>query len=88
MSYCNLLSYICEDLPPNVQLYKRVISVVNGLSKSTNLITSLCYRLVVNGSAYSVTNTISIIISISCVNGSDVCTINKTRLILHVLMTV
>jgi len=29
--YCNLLPYICDDIPPNFQSYKRVISFVTGL---------------------------------------------------------
>jgi len=66
-------------MPPNFQLYKRVISYVNGLLKFTNVITSLCYRLVVNdGIDSSVTNTISILPSMWCVPRSYVCTINKT----------
>ena len=28
---CNLLPYICDDMPPNIQIYKRVISFVNDL---------------------------------------------------------
>ena len=28
-THCNFLSYICDDIPPNIQLYKCVISFVN-----------------------------------------------------------
>ena len=76
-THCNLLPYICDDIPPNIQLYRRVISFVNGLSKSKNVVTSLCYRLIVNGSGSSVSNTISVLSSMWCVPRSYVCTINK-----------
>ena len=52
-------------------LYKR------GISKSTNVITSLCYQLDINDSGSSVNNTISILSSLWCVPQSYVCTINK-----------
>ena len=64
-------------MPPNVQLYNRVISFVNGLSKSTNAIISLYHRLVVNCSGSSVNNTKPILSSICCVPGSYGSNINK-----------
>jgi len=60
-THCNLLPNICSDIPPNVRLYKRVISFVVSLSKSTNVITSICYRLVANDNGSSVSKTISIL---------------------------
>ena len=76
-THCNLLPYICDDIPPNIQLYQRVISFVNGLSKSRNVVTSLCYRLIVNGSGSSVSNTISVLSSMWCVPRSNVSNIKK-----------
>ncbi len=62
-THCNLLPYICQDLPPNIQLYRRAISFVKGLSVSNNSITYMCYRLVMLGSCSAVSNTISVISS-------------------------
>jgi len=81
-THCNLIPHIYDDIPPNLQLYKRVISFVNGLSKSTNVITSLCYRLDVNGSGSSVSNTILILSSIWYELSTKILT-----LYLHALMT-
>jgi len=50
---------------------------INGLSKSTNVITSFCYRLVVNGSDSFVSNKIPIVSSMWYVPRSYVCIINK-----------
>ena len=61
----------------NIQLYKCVISFVNGLSKYPKIIASLCYRLVVNGSVFSVSIKISILSTMRCVPWSRVCTTNK-----------
>jgi len=76
-THCNLLSYNCDDIPPNFQLYKRIISFINWLSKSINVITSLCYRLVVSVSGASISNTISTLSSMWYVPRSYVCTVNK-----------
>ena len=65
-THCNLLPYICDDIPPNIQLYQRVIAFLNGLSKSRNIVTSLCYRLILNGSGSSVSNTVSVLSSMWC----------------------
>ena len=78
-THYNLLPYNCYDIPPNLQLYKRVIYFINGLSKSTNVITSPCYLLVVNCSGSSISNALSILSSMWCVPRSYVCTINKNN---------
>ena len=41
LTHCNLLPYICNDLPPCMQLLRRVISFVIGLSSSHNDISSI-----------------------------------------------
>ncbi len=79
-THCNLLPYIIDDLPPNIQLYHRVISFVNGLSKSNNELTSMCYKLAVSGSGSAVSNSISILSSLCSTPRSNVCNINKCSL--------
>ncbi len=77
MTHCNLLPYICDDVAPNMQLYRRVISFVKGLSISRNVLSSICYRLAINGSNSAVSNTISILSSLWSVPRSSVCHINR-----------
>ena len=60
-THCNLLPHICDDVPPDIQLYRRVISFVKGLSISNNMLSSICYRLAVFGSGSALSNTISIL---------------------------
>ncbi len=62
-THCNLLPYICNDLPPTFQLYRRVISFLKGLSVSHNLLSSMCYKLAMYGSCSAVSNSILVISS-------------------------
>lgn len=63
ITHCNLLPYICNDSPPCVQLSRRVISFVKGLSSSHNVLSSICYKLAMHGSDSAISNSISVISS-------------------------
>ena len=63
ITHCDLLLYICDDCPPNEQLYFRVISLCKRLANTDNNLSRICYAHAVSGSGSSVSNTISVISS-------------------------
>ena len=44
------LALICNDLPVDLQLYRRFVKFLNTVTSSTNRCINLCGRLVLNGS--------------------------------------
>ena len=40
-----LLPYICDDVNPSIQVLRRVISFIKGLSNTQNELSALCYKL-------------------------------------------
>ncbi len=77
-THCNMLHYICDDIPLVEQLYSRVLSFVKSLQISTNSITGLCYKLVMDGSQSAVSNSISVISKHYHIDRANVYTI-RTR---------
>ena len=63
MTHCNLLHHICIDKPVNDQLYKRFINFIKQLYQSENALSKLCYKLAVNGSGSSLSNSMNVISS-------------------------
>ncbi len=55
-THSSMLHYICDDAPVNHQLFKRVVSLLNGLHTSKNELSQYCYRLAVSGSGSEFSN--------------------------------
>ena len=83
--HSNLLHLICDDMPLMDQLYARSVSFMRGLNASANHLTRLCYNIIINGSGSSVSNTLSILRERYRVTRQDICRINVTNYIPHVI---
>jgi hypothetical protein len=59
MTHCDLLPYICDDYPPSVQLYFRIISFCPSLVNKSNQVSRLCYNLAISGRGSTVSNNMS-----------------------------
>ena len=79
ITHCDLLPYICDNCPPNEQLYFRVISLCKSLANTENNIRRICYAHAFNGSGSAVSNTISVISSRWAEPRKDICICNITR---------
>ncbi len=75
-THCDLLPHICDDMPPDFQLLKRVVSFISGLSKSHNIITSLCYKLALDGSTSNLAKSMSVICNTFLVRRNNICNMN------------
>ena len=82
-THCDLLPYICDDCPPNEQLYFRVISLCKSLANTDNNLSRICYAQAVSGSGSSVSNTISVISSRWAVPRKDICNITRSQPSIH-----
>ena len=82
-THCDLLPYICDDCPPNEQLYFRVISLCKSLANTDNNLSRICYAHAVSGSGSSVSNTISVISSRWAVPRKDICNITRSQPSIH-----
>ena len=82
-THCDLLPYICDDCPPNEQLYFRVIYPCKSLANTDNNLPIICYAHAVSGSGSSVSNTISVISSRWAVPRKDICNITRSQLSIH-----
>ena len=60
-SHCNLLHLICDDLPPDKQIHRRVINFINQCLVSNNSCTRLCAQLCVNGSRSNVSKSFNLV---------------------------
>jgi len=58
-THCDLLAYICNDIPLMDQLLKRVINFIKSARNSKNVITNLCYNLALSGSCSPMSNNIT-----------------------------
>ena len=63
-THCDMLPYIYDDLNASTQLLHRVVSFIKSVSTSQNLMTNMCYNLIMIGSRSNVSNSISIISAI------------------------
>jgi hypothetical protein len=63
-THCNLLPHVCDDSPIHIQMLKRVVNFIKGISSSNNKITNLCYMLCLNGSGSNVSQSMSMIASL------------------------
>lgn len=75
-THCELLSYICNDIPLLEQLLKRVINFTKSARSSKNTITNMCYKLALNGSGSSMSNNITFLADYFRTNRYDVHTVN------------
>ena len=60
-THSKYLPLICEDLPIDVQIYKRFIKFFDNVINSDNECVTLCGKLALNGSNSSVCNNLSLI---------------------------
>jgi hypothetical protein len=60
-THCNLLPDICNDIPIEVQIHKRIVQFVSSLISSNNKCINLAYKLMVNGSSSTISNSVSFI---------------------------
>ena len=63
-THCDMLPYICDDLNVSTQLLHRVVSFIKSASTSQNLMTNMCYNLIMIGSRSNVSNSMSMISAI------------------------
>ena len=49
-----LLPYMCDEVKPLIQLLRRVISFIKGVSNVKNELSALCYKLALNGSGSAI----------------------------------
>ena len=62
-THCDMLPYICDDLNVSTQLLHRVVSFIKSASTSQNLMTNMCYNLIMIGKS-NVSNSMSMISAI------------------------
>ena len=60
-THCNILHEICCDVPIDFQVHKRIIKFINNIALSNNTCINIAYRLMLNGSNSSVSNSFSFI---------------------------
>ena len=65
-THCDLLPYICDDCPPNEQLYFRIISLCKSLANTDNNLSRICYAHAVSGSGFYGIAIYSHILSMGC----------------------
>ena len=58
-THCALLSFICNDLPVDIQMHKRVFKFIFSLIESGNIYNNMCFLLATNGSGSSICNTLN-----------------------------
>ena len=75
-THCELLSYICNDIPLLEQLLKRVINLTKSARSSKNTITNMCYKLALSGSGSSMSNNITFLADYFRMNRYDVHAVN------------
>ena len=65
---------VCNDLPPEGQLHLRTLKFVSALSKSSNSVVNMCYRLTLNGSRSAISNSLNVICQKYGLNKYSECT--------------
>ena len=71
-THSNLLPLICDDIPIDLQIYRRFMKFTHSLSVSQNRLVSRCLALALGGSRSRTSNSISLISQICSVRRSDV----------------
>ena len=84
-THCQLLHQICNDLPVNVQLYKRFIKFILKALESTNECIKICAMSALNGSCTSSSNNINFIAQCLSMNKYELCKlpVDKCVKIMH-----
>ena len=63
-----LLNHLCDDLPVNIQVYKRFLNFFKSILSSTNVNCKMCDLLVLNGSMSSTGNSLISVIHAILIN--------------------
>jgi len=75
-THCELLSYICNDIPLIEQLFQRVINFIKSARNSKNAITNMCYNLALRGSGSPMSSNITFLADYFRIHRYDVHKIN------------
>ncbi len=71
-THCNMLHYICSDIPVREQLYTRFCRFFHCLNNSDNSITKLCASVALHGSGSCVSNNISMVCAYQGISRFDI----------------
>ena len=61
LTHCKYLPLICNDIPINIQLYRRFNNFLFKAYNSNNVLVKMCCNLAINGSGSSISNNINVI---------------------------